>query len=406
MRSLPNILWHAVRAPRRVAGMLPPTVRYAWPLYEREWREDLQPRYRAAVARAEEQVGTLPIVELPGLIDRLATLAGEYFASVAVVAGSAYKVEFLLAEFYKRKVAPRIGGSHVPLLAGLATPTASGHAVSSLDWWRPIPEAGPLPPPRAREQLVAKRLETEKGVAAALAGSPRRLRAFQGLLSDAQHLVPVREEQLAELTLPWPVMRRAVIRIGEALVATGHLENAEDVFWLTRAEMLAAVSDPDQLPAERSIRPTVAERREAWARNAHLVPPLFVGRLPPVLRMIFDRSARILGARPSNTALVSGAPASPGRATGSVRVVRSQSEFDRLVDGEVLVAPLTAPAWTPLFARASAVVTDVGSVFAHASIIAREYGIPAVVGAGDATTRLHDGMRVTVDGSTGVVEPA
>ena len=89
-----------------------------------------------------------------------------------------------------------------------------------------------------------------------------------------------------------------------------------------------------------------------------------------------------------------------------MQVVRQPAEFDTLQDGEILVAPVTAPAWTPLFARAAAVVTDVGSAAAHASIVAREYGIPAVVGCGDATARLRTGMRVTVDGSTGNVEPA
>ncbi len=77
-----------------------------------------------------------------------------------------------------------------------------------------------------------------------------------------------------------------------------------------------------------------------------------------------------------------------------------------LQPGEILVAPLTAPAWTPLFTRAAGVVTDVGSAAAHASIIAREYGIPAIVGCGDATARLRTGMRVTVDGTAGNVEPA
>jgi pyruvate,water dikinase len=114
----------------------------------------------------------------------------------------------------------------------------------------------------------------------------------------------------------------------------------------------------------------------------------------------------MMGAVPSDTALVSGVPASPGRATGSVRLVHGPDDFDELQPGEILVAPLTAPAWTPLFARAAAVVTDVGSAAAHASIIAREYGIPAVVGCGDATSRLRTGMRVTVDGTTGNVEPA
>jgi pyruvate,water dikinase len=86
-------------------------------------------------------------------------------------------------------------------------------------------------------------------------------------------------------------------------------------------------------------------------------------------------------------------------------VIHGQHEFDELQPGEILVAPLTAPAWTPLFTRAAAVVTDIGSVAAHAAIIAREYGIPAVVGCTDATARLRTGMRVTVDGSTGNVEP-
>ena len=87
-------------------------------------------------------------------------------------------------------------------------------------------------------------------------------------------------------------------------------------------------------------------------------------------------------------------------------MIRQPDEFADLQPGEILVAPLTSPAWTPLFNRAAAVVTDVGSAAAHASIIAREFGIPAVVGCGDATSRLPTGMRVTVDGTTGNVEPA
>jgi len=100
---------------------------------------------------------------------------------------------------------------------------------------------------------------------------------------------------------------------------------------------------------------------------------------------------------------VRGVPASPGRATGRARVVRSATEFDRLQAGEVLVCPVTTPSWTQLFERAAAVVTDVGSPASHASIIAREYGIPAVVGTTDGTSRIRDGELVTVDGGAGVV---
>jgi len=139
--------------------------------------------------------------------------------------------------------------------------------------------------------------------------------------------------------------------------------------------------------------------------QASLVPPMFVGRVNRMLTSMWDSYPRLFGAVRSDRALVSGYPASPGQATGSVRVINGQLEFDELQAGEILVAPLTAPAWTPLFTRAAAVVTDVGSAAAHASIIAREFGIPAVVGCGDATARLRTGMRVTVDGTTGNVEP-
>ncbi len=133
---------------------------------------------------------------------------------------------------------------------------------------------------------------------------------------------------------------------------------------------------------------------------------MLIGTANRAIKAMWEMFPRLVGATPSERAIVSGSPASAGRATGSVRIVRGPHEFDDLQPGEILVAPLTAPAWTPLFTRAAAVVTDVGSAAAHASVIAREYGIPAVVGCGDATARLRTGLRVTVDGSTGNVEPA
>ena len=101
---------------------------------------------------------------------------------------------------------------------------------------------------------------------------------------------------------------------------------------------------------------------------------------------------------------LTGLPASPGRASGPARVICTPEEFDRLQPGDVLIAPVTTPAWTPLFVHAAAVVTDTGSPLAHASLAAREYGIPAVVGTGNATARFQDGQQVLVDGNTGLVE--
>ena len=105
-------------------------------------------------------------------------------------------------------------------------------------------------------------------------------------------------------------------------------------------------------------------------------------------------------------ALVSGTPASAGTATGPVRVIREPVEFAKLRSGDILVCPYTNPAWTQLFQRAAAVVVDSGAAGSHAAIVARDYGIPAIMGTAVGTTVLRDGQRVTVDGATGRVTSA
>lgn len=101
--------------------------------------------------------------------------------------------------------------------------------------------------------------------------------------------------------------------------------------------------------------------------------------------------------------MISGTAASPGEVVGTVRLITSLDEFDRFGAGEILVCRTTSPAWTPLLGRASAVITEVGSKLAHAAIVARELGIPAVVGATGALASLRDGQRVLVDGSAGTI---
>jgi pyruvate,water dikinase len=397
--NLPRMLWHLARHPRRVAGINPSTVRHSFPTAERAWRADFRPRYHTAIRAAEAKVETLPVAELPGLIDGLAGLAGEGFAWLAALGGAAYKMEFNLAAFYRRHLRPTLGGSHLTLVTGFGTPPPDGaQAIASLDWF--VPGSAPSSP-RAdvHRTLVGARHAAEEVAFATLAPSPRRLAAFRRLLTDAQYLVPLREQQVGELTAAWPVMRRAVVRIGEALVERGLIEAADDVFFLTRKEALAASA---QGHLESGV--DITARRALRVEQARLLPPLLIGAVNPVLKRLWEGFPRMLGAEPSSTALVTGIPASGGRASGRVRVIRGPDDFDELLPGEILVAPMTAPAWTPLFSRAAAVVTDVGSAAAHASIIAREYGIPAIVGCGDATVRLSTGMRVTVDGGAGNVE--
>jgi pyruvate,water dikinase len=352
----------------------------------------------------DDMMCSVPAGALPALIDELATLAGEYFASLSVVAGSGYKVEMNLAAFYRQHLAPRIGGSHLDLLAGFDIPSdgGDGHAVETLDWARPpVPDGLPGTADRRHDAIVEARRVAEVAAVEALTSSPRQLRTFRRLLADAQHLVPIREEQARELTLPWRVLRQAVERIGEELVTLGTIDAIDDAFFLTRDEVVAALAG-----APGRLDELVAGRRSDWAMSRRLRPPLFTGRMARFTALGFSLTARMLGAARSDRSLVSGVPAAAGRATGPVRVIHGSDEFDLLEPGEILVAPLTTPGWTPLFGRAAAVVTDIGSALSHASIVAREFGIPAIVGCGDATARLVTGMRVTVDGSRGTVETA
>lgn len=395
-----NILRRLGKDWRNAAPMFPQTVRFAYQRYEDDWRENILPRYRAAVSRAEERVEQLSPFELMGLVDELATEAGTYFGSIATVAGSAYKFEEQLAMFWNKHLREKLGVSHMVVLQGFEMPEVVDETprLETLDW-----SVAPMRPkggPADIDELRKRRIRTVEQAEEALGGSNRRLRKFQRLLADAQQVVPVREEQLSLLSLAWPVMRRAVQRLGEVLTAFGAIDSVDDVFYLTISEVVSSLEKPQP----KSVK--VTSRREERMRAAKLAAPLWVGDVPWIVKFLFSYSSKVMGAVRSDRAIVDGVPASPGRVTGPVRVVRDSSQFDDFQDGEILVAPLTAPAWTHLFDRAAAVVTDVGSALAHASIIAREYGIPAVVGCGDATSRLKDGQIVTVDGSTGNVEHA
>lgn len=393
--SLPRVLKLAATTPRRVAVMFPQTVTRGYQLYEDDWRADLEPRYQLAVSEAEQRIEAASTAELVHMVDELATLAGEYFASIAVVAGSGYKVETLLGQFWNRHLRTPIGISHMELLGGLHGTNTSGPLLASLDWY-----IDPIVEPRVHSgpnDVEARRLEAEQRARALLAGSPRRLRRFEELLRHAQHLQPVREEQMAGLARAWPVMRRAVVRTGESLVLDDVIDGAEDAFFLTRYELA------EVLPAPRSLRDEVRKRRAARDEAKTLVPPAMVGRMPLMTRFAFLATNRAVGAQEIDGALVSGVPASPGTASGPVRIVRDAADLSRVRPGDVIVSPVTAPAWTPAFGIAAALVTDVGSGLAHGSIMAREYGIPAVVGCGDATVRLTEDQVVTVDGLTGAV---
>jgi phosphohistidine swiveling domain-containing protein len=308
-------------------------------------------------------------------------------------------MEGCLARFVRKHLGGVTGGDVQVLLRGLpgitlATPP---HAVQSIDWYFPTlgQHYTQATAPERRARLVAQRETAEAACRQALANRPALRARFDMLLEVAQRYATIREEQARWFTLGWPLLRRAVQRLGEGVQADGAIERAEDVFFLTRTELEQPAGD---------LRDVVQHRRNEWGRQRRLVAPLELGQAPRLLKALLSSATPVVHRTDVSRDLLLGQGASPGRATGRVRIVTSVQDFDAFEQGEVLVARATAPAWTPLFERAAAVVTDGGTLAAHASLVAREYGIPAVVGTGDATRRLSTGQVVTVDGSTGTVD--
>lgn len=209
-------------------------------------------------------------------------------------------------------------------------------------------------------------------------------------VESARAGIALREDTHFHATRALPVLRRAALELGRRLAEAGALDRPEDVFH-ARFEELEQLPGPREAPTatRAQLRETVRTRagRRAELDGAPLISTatLFPGRAG------------------QGDALVRGTPAGGGRATGPVRVVHEPAEFGRLRAGEVLVCPYTNPSWTSLFQRAAAVVVDTGGSASHAAIVARECGIPAVMGTGTGTTTLRDGRMVTVDGDRGVV---
>jgi pyruvate,water dikinase len=186
-------------------------------------------------------------------------------------------------------------------------------------------------------------------------------------------------------------VREVFREAGARLVARGSFERADDVYLFTSLELAAAL-EAAQAP---DLRARVAERRARLEADARRSPP-FV--------MASDGEIPALAARgdiPGNC--LSGTAASAGVVEGRARVVLDPAR-EVLQRGEILVAPFTDPGWTPLFVHAAGLVTEVGGLMTHGSVVAREYGIPAVVSVADATRRIVTGQRIRVDGTRGLVE--
>ncbi|MFD4421219.1 PEP/pyruvate-binding domain-containing protein [Agromyces sp. NPDC058484] len=243
---------------------------------------------------------------------------------------------------------------------------------------------------------------------------PDRERArWQRAVARAERYYGIRDEsELLGFGEPLGLVRRATLELGRRLADRGLLERPDDCFMLTPGELREAAGGESRLLHVASTR-----RREFDA--AALLPDVSaVGTLPPQpdLRALpvearFANEAFIwyLGSIVGEArdapegALVAGTAASAGRYRGPVRVIRGSQDFHRVRQGDVLVCPTTAPSWSPILGQVGAVVADHGGMLSHPAIIAREFGIPAIVGTTDGTSRLRDGEVVLVDGAAGIV---
>ncbi len=200
-------------------------------------------------------------------------------------------------------------------------------------------------------------------------------------------------------------LRLFFLAIGDRLAEQGAIDKPDDVFFLSIEQIRAALVDP------RSLQAIVHTQRQELERAKSITPPPFIGTPPsgpPPSASPFDRSMiRFFGLKepqPDEVDRVVGNPGARGTATGPARVVRTLEEASALQPGEILVTVTTMPPWSPLFAVAAGVVTETGGPLSHCAIVAREYDIPAVVGAVGAMRRIANGQMIAIDGAAGIVD--
>jgi pyruvate,water dikinase len=243
-------------------------------------------------------------------------------------------------------------------------------------------------PAAMQERVSTRRIERTDEARSRLRGEAK-IQRFEELLRRAQHNTILMEDhqfhidQRAHTSLRYPCLA-----IGDAWVSQGTIDARDDVFYLHPVEFQFSADAPGT-----RYQDIVAERKADRDRWTGIIPPRQIGG---------DSASG--NAKSKQTGILNGNAASAGTATGTARVILTLDDAHRLRPGDILVTYATAPPWTPLFAIAAAIVTDAGGALSHCAIVAREYGIPAVIGAAGATARIPDGAIVEVDGGTGVVK--
>ena len=225
---------------------------------------------------------------------------------------------------------------------------------------------------------------------------------FRYRLWFANKYYPMREESCFVLGMAWPALRPMAAELGRRMVEVGTFKQPNDVYHMYTAELEEAMKSRGDNKAKPELGELAQERRELRERRKRLHPP---GTCPPEaseMPGIAFKETQIKNDDSSDTLM--GIPVSPGSITAEASAIMNPSEFSNMVPGSILVCPMTSPAWTQLFAHAQGLVTDIGGILGHGSIVAREYGIAAVVGTGNGTQRIKHGQLIEVDGDSGTVK--
>lgn len=252
--------------------------------------------------------------------------------------------------------------------------------------------------PHERQREAVEKREQATRTVLQRTGWPRR-GLFEKLLRWAQETGPVREDSIFDMGMGHPLIRRMFGELGRRFVQGGAIESVDEIYWLEKQEVeeLAALLDAGKpLPA---MSGRIPERKAEWQAQLKLSPPVMLPERSGWNKVIHGAEAE----RRDGKIVLKGVGTSGGVVTAPACVVYDPEDFGKFKPGDVLVAVTTTPAWTPLFAMASAVVTDIGGPLSHSSIVAREYGIPAVMSARTATHDIQTGQIITVDGSAGTI---
>ncbi len=290
-----------------------------------------------------------------------------------------------------------------------------GHLGYSLDFAEPLPLEDPSGLLSTLKTMVRDENYNPKNhEKKALEKRENAMKEILGLLEGLQYwqfrfrhwfthrFYYIREEVMFYLYIAWPALRPLALELGQRLTDTGTLAERDHIFYLLTDELKQAIAARKEGKAVDELRQLAISRFELREARKRLHPP---GTVP------FDASEdpsikfkETQFVNDPNSNMMSGVPVSPGTVTAPASLIKTPAEFDQMRPGTILVCEMTNPAWTPLFAHAAGLVTDMGGILGHGSIVAREYGIPAVVGTGTSTIRIKHGQMITVDGDSGTVQ--